>query len=1033
MLPRALIDFMKEGRVILFMGAGASFGATHPENLKIPNALELSDLIAKKFLGTDYLGKPLTYVTELAASETDLFTVQEFIARIFQDYQPAEFHKLIPTFVWSSIATTNYDLIVERAYDAVKTRLQKPVVFKKNGERVEDKIKEPNSVFYFKLHGCITDINDKAVPLILNPDQYVSFKKGRGHLFERLIAMAYEYPILFVGQKLADTDLRTMLLELNSLGGAMPRSYICMPEITPEEERFWESKRMTCIKMTFDSLLKELDGEIPKNVRALSTFVKKERHPIISKFKSPSGIEPSQNLLTFLSRDSEYISKEYKSSSIDPKSFYKGYFVDWTPIIDNLDAKRSITDRIMSEVILATEEDKRGSVEFYLIKGHAGSGKTVILRRLAWDAAIEFNRICIALKRASFPEYESILELYRLCKERIFLFIDPINEYLDVTERFIYRARQDRIPLTIIGAERHNEWNSLCEQLDVFLTDVYEVKYLSEKEIGQLVDLLEKHKSLGHLEGTTKTQQIEALAKRAGRQILVALHEATLGKPFEDIVFDEYKSITSPQAQSLYLTVCILHRLGVETRAGLISRVHGISFEKFRESLFKPLEYIVFASKSDILNDFIYRSRHPHIAEIVFERVLINVEERFSEYVKIISSLDVDYDSDREAFKGLTNARQLLTLFKDPQMIRQIYKTASARDEENPMLMQQEAIFEMNSTGGSLERATEILQRAHKKASHKASIAHSLAELSLRKADKTSNLLQKNKLWQESRSMALELIKSGSIYPYPYHTIVKIGLEELNQLFHEGNESLIESKIRDVDKDLSKAIQYFPDDSFILDSDANFNEMISHNPRAIESLRKAFSVNKRNPYIASRLAKMYEYAGEAPKAIDVLKECLEANPSDKGVNYDVAKLLSKFSGANPAEIKHYLRRSFTEGDTNYLAQFWYARFLYLEGDHPGAIKLFKNLSDINIDSRIKNLPRGKITNGGSEPIKFSGFLSGLEFSYGFIKRDRIQDRMFTHYTYNSKSEWKKLRINTRVNFIMAFSYRGPIALNLSPE
>ncbi|GAI61061.1 unnamed protein product, partial [marine sediment metagenome] len=41
---------------------------------------------------------------------------------------------------------------------------------------------------------------------------------------------------------------------------------------------------------------------------------------------------------------------------------------------------------ILSEVFLASEEEKRNRVEFYLLKGHAGSGKTVILKRLSWVA-----------------------------------------------------------------------------------------------------------------------------------------------------------------------------------------------------------------------------------------------------------------------------------------------------------------------------------------------------------------------------------------------------------------------------------------------------------------------------------------------------------------------------------------------------------------------------------------------------------------------------------------------------------------------
>src|ERR1039458_4235879 len=42
-------------------------------------------------------------------------------------FEPADFHLFIPQFRWRAIATTNFDLIVERAYASASTRLQNPV------------------------------------------------------------------------------------------------------------------------------------------------------------------------------------------------------------------------------------------------------------------------------------------------------------------------------------------------------------------------------------------------------------------------------------------------------------------------------------------------------------------------------------------------------------------------------------------------------------------------------------------------------------------------------------------------------------------------------------------------------------------------------------------------------------------------------------------------------------------------------------------------------------------------------------------
>src|SRR6266849_1593658 len=90
-----------------------------------------------------------------------------------------------------------------------------------------------------------------------------------------------------------------------------------------------------------------------------------------------------------------------------------------------------------------------------------------------------------------------------------------------------------------------------------------------------------QHDALGTLTDASPERRRADFADRAGRQLLVALHEATLSKPFEEIIEDEFKNITPSEAQRIYLTICVLNRLNVPVRAGLVARVHGVPFEDF--------------------------------------------------------------------------------------------------------------------------------------------------------------------------------------------------------------------------------------------------------------------------------------------------------------------------------------------------------------------------------------------------------------------------------------------------------------------
>lgn len=247
-IPKSLIEQIGGGNVVLFLGAGASMSAEHPKKQKMPTGQTLSNEIAKKFLGDTYLNKPLEYVAELALSENDLYTVQKFVADRFRDFKPSDFHKKIPTFKWKSIATTNYDLIVEDSYSFCKKPIQTLAKFISNNERVEDKITSPSSLPFYKLHGCINEINNTNLPLILTPEQYLTHKKNRSRLFDRVKELAYDYTFVFVGYSLADYDIRAMLLEIDKLNEAKPRSYMVGPYITNEESRLWDKKKNNLTK-----------------------------------------------------------------------------------------------------------------------------------------------------------------------------------------------------------------------------------------------------------------------------------------------------------------------------------------------------------------------------------------------------------------------------------------------------------------------------------------------------------------------------------------------------------------------------------------------------------------------------------------------------------------------------------------------------------------------------------------------------------------------------------------------------------------
>ena len=112
-----LLEKIKTGESILFLGAGATIGSKDSSGKTSPTGDALRDMISDKFLGGLKKNSPLNRVADYAKNESSLFEVQIFIKEQFEDLEPASFHQIIPKFRWHAIFSTNYDQVIEKAYD----------------------------------------------------------------------------------------------------------------------------------------------------------------------------------------------------------------------------------------------------------------------------------------------------------------------------------------------------------------------------------------------------------------------------------------------------------------------------------------------------------------------------------------------------------------------------------------------------------------------------------------------------------------------------------------------------------------------------------------------------------------------------------------------------------------------------------------------------------------------------------------------------------------------------------------------------
>ena len=1036
-LPLTLIDKIKEGKVILLLGAGALYGAQLAGGKKVPLGNDLRDILCDRFLSGEFKDRTLKFVSELSISQHSLSDVQDFIKDYFLDLEPAKFHLKIPLFHWRALFTTNYDRLLEICYDRVNNRVQTYTTILSNDDRLDETRITNDKVPIVKLHGCITRTHDQRLPLVLTTEQYNdTLEINRDRLFSHLYDLAYENSIVFVGHSLEDHNISYVIEKLNKQVKEGQRHYLLKPKIKNVEKDYWSQKKITALDSTFEQFLDCLENNVSNNDRVLSLVRPSKKHPIQAFFIDHT--HPSDELVRFLTEDAELVSDDLPINSGKAKDFYRGLNQGWYPLSENLAISRRLENEIFEKIIEGAEANKKSNTELIVIKGEAGSGKTILLRQIAWRSRNTKLGIFLWIKQNSSIDVYIIEEIIEKTKERVFIFWDDTSTNVADIYRFLGKAQKKNLPITIFTAERYNEWNTKCkEELDGLVSELFELKYLSENEIEFLLEKLEKYDSLGpNLTNKNRNIQKKELRDHHGRQLLVTLHEATMGERFEDIIFDEYVSISPEDAKSIYLTICTLYRLRIPIRAGLISRIYDVSFDDFQRKFYAPLEKVVFAVNENG-QDHHYVARHPEIAEIVFRTALAQPDRRLYEYRKIISKLNIAYSSDRTSFRSMIRAKTLHELFRTYEDVKSIYDHALDCMGDDPYLLQQMAIYERIRDNGNLQLSIELLLKAKDLAPFDYSILHTIATIYRELANRTTDIHKKNKFRNEAKSFLRQVItKQGTISSYISASQIDISLDILENLLSDKDslQSTQQEIIRNTQKELSNHQRKYPTDNYTTGLELRLSVLLNDQIAAIKAMEKSFEEQNREPFLAIRLAKYYQDNDLHDKAIQVLKLALERHRNNQQLCFHFAELTRLNHRHNDEDLVYYYYHSFTPNDSNYYAQFWYARYIFMSCEskkNQYARSIFDNLrkASLSLDERVKIRDHEVDENGVLK--KFTGTVIRKRQGFGFIQIDGFGFEIF--FSDNSLSDnmlKDSITEGDRVELNIGYSFKGPVGCNI---
>jgi len=302
-------SLLRSGRIIPFLGAGASFGGRNPSKtpwrtLKnqaegtweigyLPTASELATALASE---VEFPSKAveLTTVSQYYMLVRGREPLNDCLHEIFGlKQEPGVLHHYLAESAKSApllIVTTNYDDLIERAFDAAgqpydtvvhvtSSANNGEILWRPHGQPPRELLSKDLDVdlakvsVIYKIHGAIDRDERTRGQYVITEDDYVDFlaRMMRKTAIPNIFADPFQKrPFLFLGYGLSDWNLRVVLnrieKELRRPGDIV--SYAIDTRPKPLEKKFWEKRGVIVYDgMTLESFVEKMEKTKPPGAK----------------------------------------------------------------------------------------------------------------------------------------------------------------------------------------------------------------------------------------------------------------------------------------------------------------------------------------------------------------------------------------------------------------------------------------------------------------------------------------------------------------------------------------------------------------------------------------------------------------------------------------------------------------------------------------------------------------------------------------------------------------------------------------------
>ena len=603
MLDR-LRSLTERGELVLFLGAGFSWDAQDRAGRQLPTVEDLKrELWQLSFEGEPFDDSAnLGDIYEVALQKRRRALTELLQARLSvnPDALPAYYARYFD-FPWLRVYSLNVDDLVFAADRRFSLRRRLSILAATGREAEVPRSRSGGGgTEIVHLNGTIA-LNPPA-ELTFSDRQYAERIASHEPWYARCVTDLGCRAFVFVGTELNEIPLWQHLELRRRREGhgrdLRPMSYLVTPELDAPKREKLKTLRIQWIQGTAEefarNVLENLSAETLKGFEFLRQYGEtagRQRLALVSELVAEHP-----------ARDTNYLLGD------EPQ---------WSDLVQGRAVERA-SDAGLLEAALAIIEGKKKNTAL-AVTGTAGTGKSTGLMSLAIELSGRGVPV-LWVDRDSDVSPAAIRSRVAEMEAPLVLAIDDADLFgvqLPGLIRDLVPERDGFLFVFAVRSTKLDETSIPITQGGAIQLEEFVVPFLVDEDIDRLLGSLDRHNRLGRLKGMSDSQRRDVFKGYAGRQLLVAMFEATSGRRFEDKVAEELEELSG-----LPRFVYALVSLATGQRHYLLKDEVLLAAGEAGNDVLKALDRLV--SRNLVVSAsplYGHRARHRMVADLVIEKL----------------------------------------------------------------------------------------------------------------------------------------------------------------------------------------------------------------------------------------------------------------------------------------------------------------------------------------------------------------------------------------------------------------------------